>query len=275
MADRLGRTTALWLLVTASTVAFADSGTSKLDDTVWVELAAYRPKVHSAVRLDSDTERGTDLRAEDDLGMKDHPTMPAFLMGLRLADRWRAELEYFNLNRERHALVFPGDGVDFGDGTFNAALGARVDIRTFRLSGGYSFVRTPESEAGLVLGVHVTKFVMGMNGDAIVNGASTPLFEVDKRRSVPAPTLGAYAAHDFAAGWLLDGRVDLLKFNTRGYRGHLINAQANIQYRLTRNFGLGVGWRLDDMRLEGSGASFNGKIEYRFNGPQMFLSAGF
>ncbi len=274
MPHRLHPVATLGLLIATSTAAMADTGAAQLTDTAWLQIAAYRPQVRTALRLDRGNERGTELRAEDDLALNRQPTLPAVLLGLRLADRWRAEFEFFDLRRDRRQVAFPGDGVDFGGGTFNAAAEARVDIRTSRLSAGYSFYRSPASEAGVVAGIHLTKFSMRLEGDAIVNGVSTPLFKEERQRSVPAPTLGAYAAHAFAAGWLVDGRLDLLKFNTRGYRGHLVNAQANVQYRLTRHVGLGLGWRLNDLQLDGQGDSFRGKLDYRFNGPQVFMSVG-
>lgn len=245
------------------------------EQRVWLQISAYRPHVDSGLRLD-DTDsvlRGTPLDGENDFGLADSKTVPALLLGGRLSDRWRAEFEYFALNRSARATT---DGLRFGEGQFVADIDTRMRTRTYRLSAGYSFLRQPDREAGVLVGAHVTDALLSVRGAAVVDGQPVGAFTERRSETVPAPTVGLYGSYRPGAGrWELNGRIDLFKLNIGDYDGRLVNVQANAMYRVTPNVGLGVGWRYHDLRVDADARNFSGEIDYRMSGPQVFLQAGF
>lgn len=244
---------------------------------VWVQVSAYRPSVDSSFRLDRSGGglTGTRIDGEGDLALASRKTVPQVMLGLRLSDRWRAEFEYFSLDRRSSTSVASIGGIRFGDGQFNADIDARLRTHTYRLAAGYSFVRDAQKELGVAVGAHVTDMLVSLQGAAIVNGQPQGAFTERRSETLPAPTLGVYGNYRIGAHWELDGRIDFFKLSYRQYTGRLLNMQANALYRITPQIGLGVGWRRDDLRLEGDRASFSGELRYRFSGPQVFVRAGF
>lgn len=241
---------------------------------VWLQLSAFHPRVDSDLRLDDTRSvlRGTPLDGESDFGLARRKTVPAALLGVRLGERWRAEFEYFSLNRSASTTT---DSIRFGDAQFTADIATRMRTHTYRLSAGYSFVLQPDREAGVLLGAHVTDALVRVRGAAIVNGQPVGAFTEQRSKTLPAPTIGLYGSYRFHPRWELNGRADLFKLNWDDYDGRQLNLQANAVYRITPQVGLGVGWRLHDLRVNADARNFSGELNYRMNGPQVFLQAGF
>ncbi|KQP13675.1 outer membrane beta-barrel protein [Pseudorhodoferax sp. Leaf267] len=274
---RRARHTLPLALALGAGAASAQSTAPAPEPRVWLQVSAYRPNVDSNFRLDRTDSplNGTDIDGESDLGLARHRTVPAVLLGLRISERWRAEFEYLSLNRSSSTSVADIGGITFGDGQFNADIDARLRTHTYRLAAGYSFLRDADKELGVVVGAHVTDMLVSVSGAAIVNGQAVGAFTERRSETLPAPTLGVYGSYRFGSNWQLDGRVDFFKLRYRDYSGRLLNMQANALYRVTPNIGVGVGWRRDDLRVEGDGSNFSGELRYRFNGPQLFVRAGF
>jgi hypothetical protein len=123
--------------------------------------------------------------------------------------------------------------------------------------------------------VHVTDFLIALEGSGSVNGGPVSTRRERQDKTVPLPTLGLYGAYAFAPSWEATGRLDLLSLKVRDYKGRLLNIQANLFYRFTPNVALGVGYRYDDYRLRANRDDWTGKVDYRFKGPQVVLDAGF
>nr|WP_145547752.1 hypothetical protein [Variovorax boronicumulans] len=267
--------TAAAVLACSTGGATAQGLTYAEEPRVWLQLSAFRPNMDSRVRLDETDSvlQGTPLDGENDFGLARRKTVPAVLLGGRLSERWRAEFEYFSLDRSGSAST---DGIRFGDGQFVADIDTRMRTRTYRLSAGYSFLKQPDREAGVLLGAHVTDALLRVQGAAIVNGQPVGAFTERRTETVPAPTVGVYGSWRPGAGrWELSGRADLFKLHIGDYDGRLVNLQANAMYRVTPNVGLGLGWRYHDLRVDADARNFSGEIKYRMNGPQLFLQAGF
>lgn len=258
-----------------SSGALAQGLTVAQDQRVWLQVSAFRPNMDSRVRLDETDSvlQGTPLDGETDFGLARRKTVPAVLLGGRLSERWRAEFEYFSLDRSGSATT---DGIRFGDGQFVADIDTRMRTRTYRLSAGYSFLKASDREAGVLLGAHVTDALLRVQGAAIVDGQAVGAVTERRSETVPAPTVGVYGSWRPGAGrWELSGRVDLFKLHIGDYDGRLVNLQANAMCRLTPHVGLGLGWRYHDLRVDADARNFSGEIKYRMNGPQLFLQAGF
>lgn len=247
-----------------------------LDQKVWVRLGVFHPDIDTTARIDtaSGTAIGSELSFEE-LGLPRRKTLPTLLVGARLGSAWRAEFEYFRLARSGSSTLNAQITVDDTVYPASARVDARFVSNVYRLSGGYSFLKTPQAELGAVAGLHVTSFDIGLTGTGSVAGQPASTTTEQQRKTVPLPTLGVYGAWAFAPSWQTTGRLDYFSLKHGGYDGRLINAQANVLYRFSGSLALGLGWRIDDYKVAADRSSFQGRVEYRFAGPQALLEAAF
>src|SRR5262249_19585565 len=141
------------------------------------------------------------------------------------------------------------------------------DSDIYRLSAGYSFVKTNEAELGVALGLHVTDFKLSLNATGIGGQTGDTL--------APLPTIGGDGADALTPRGLLSGRVDYFSLNYQDYDGRLLNFSAGVDYRFTRNFGVGLGYRYVDYDLTVTKAKFDGGVNYNFKGPVLYLVGSF
>ena len=259
-------------------VATQEPTSGKLNQRYWIQLGAFRPSIDSHIQVDHPQTgaAGTSIDFEDTLGLADKETLPTLLLGARLGERWRMEFEHLSLKRNSTETLLTGDVV-FDDTTYNASasLASEFDSKVSRLSVGYSLYRTPEAEAGVALGLHVTSFKIALEGQGSVNGGPVSVRRASEEKTLPLPTLGAYGTYAFAPDWAASARADLLYLKVGDYKGSLLNLQANVYYRFNPHLALGLGYRLDDYKLKATKPTWTGKLEYRFSGPQLVLDAGF
>lgn len=232
------------------------------------QLGAYVSKVDTTAYLNSSSgARGTQLSFEDDLGFDDSKTMPAFLASMRLGQRWKLEFEYFSLSRDSSRPI--SKTINWGDQSYTVGtvVSSNFDSDIYRLSAGYSFVKNNQAELGASLGIHVTDFSLGLSATGVGAQRADTL--------APLPTIGLYGAYALTPRWLLSGRLDYFSLSHGDYDGSLVNFSAGIDYRFTRNFGMGVAYRHIDYDLTVTRSRFNGGIEYKFNGPLVYITASF
>jgi hypothetical protein len=258
--------------------AASAQGAGSLDQKFWLQLGVFHPSIDSEVRVDRSNNAlsGSDIDMERDLGLSSRKSAPSLLLGARINDRWRAEFEYFSLKRHATQPVL-GSSIVVDDTVFpvNAVLSSRFDSQVYRASVGYSFYKTPQAEAGAVLGLHVTQFKLDFEGEASVGEAPVAVSSERRDKTVPLPTIGFYGTYAFSQNWLGSARIDAFSIKARGTKGSLVNMQANVLYRFTPNLALGGGYRFNEYRVRSDRESFNGKVNYKFHGPQLFVEAGF
>jgi len=239
-----------------------------LTDQWHFQLGAYVAKVDTTAFLNSTAgTRGTQLNFEDDLGFDDSKTMPAFLAAVRLGERWKIEFEYLSLSRDSSRAI--NRTINWGDRTYTVGtvVSSNFDSDVYRLSAGYSFIKDSQKELGVSLGFHVTDFSLGLAATGVGAQAADAI--------APLPTIGLYGAYAFTPKWLLSGRLDYFSLNYGDYDGSLVNVSAGVDYRFTRNFGIGVAYRYIDYDVTVTKSNFNGGVEYKFNGPMVYVNASF
>jgi hypothetical protein len=266
-----------WVGVVA--LAGLSAGPALAQDNFWLQVGAFRPSVDTNLRIDDPFAgtQGTPVDLESGLGLPRRKTLAAVLAGMRFGDRWRLELEHFRLDRSVSQFAIQ-QTIRVEDTTFpvSALIDTQFDSRIFRISGGYSFVRNPTAEVGLVFGVHVTEFDIAIQGTFSSGGGAPATFRSEaKDATVPLPTAGLFASFTLAPGLSLNARGDVFSLRRDGYDGRLVNAQANVTYRFVPNVGIGVGYRFNDYRIEADRGDFTGRFNYEFKGPQVFLEARF
>lgn len=246
-----------------------------LQDKYWVEVSAYFPGVNTEATVGRPGFPGTDVDLETDLDLNKHETLPAVYAGWRFTDRFTLAGEYYALDRNGTRLL--ARDIDFGDSTFPASLEVKSELHSdvYRLTLGYSFIKTDQAEFGAAVGLHATDFKIGVAGQARVGNATS----LENRREstsflAPMPTVGVFGTFEPASKVTLTGRADYMSLKIGDYDGSIFNGQAAIGYRVWRNVDLGVSYRyvkynLDvDKRLQTS-------LRYKFSGPSVFVRIGF
>ena len=269
---RRGRLAAIALALCAGPAA-----AQQAEDRVWLHLAGYWPGIESTARADflATGASGTTVNFENDLGLADRKALPWFAAGARLGNRWRLEFEYFALSRTGTKTI--SQSIAWDDTVFpaSATLDTRFDSDIFRQSAGCSFLRTPQAEAGLAVGAHVTDFNLSLATQTTVGGVQASASSESEDALVPLPTIGLYGRYDFAKSWSLFGRIDYFSFNTGDYGGGLTNTLAGVTYRFNDRFGASLGYRYIDYSLDVEKSDWRGSVDYRFSGPFLQLQLGF
>ena len=238
-----------------------------LVDGFTLEVGAYAPTVKTTAHFDSTLGPGTSVSFEDDLGLDDRKVNAAILGRLRLGERWRIEGEYFALNRSGTRVI--NRTINWGGNIYPVGIvvNSEFDSDIYRLSVGYSFIKNTEAELGVALGLHVTDFTMSLAGANVAKRTGDAL--------APLPTIGVYGSYALTPSWLLSGRVDFFSLSYNDFDGSLVNAVAAVDYRFTRNFGIGLGYRYVDYDLDVTKSNFSGGVKYEFSGPVLYLVGSF
>lgn len=238
-----------------------------LQDRWALEIGAYAPKVKTTANLHGPLGVGTTVSFEEELGLTDRKTMGAILARARLGERWRIEAEYFSLDRSGTQTI--SRTINWGGNAYpvGAVVTSEFNSDIYRLSVGYSFIKDPQKELGVALGLHVTDFTTSLAAAGVGARSGDAL--------APLPTIGLYGAYAFTPKWLLSGRVDYFSLKYDEYDGSLKNLSAGIDYRFTRNFGIGAGYRYVDYQLDATKASFTGSVNYKFSGPMLYATGSF
>jgi hypothetical protein len=89
--------------------------------------------------------------------------------------------------------------------------------------------------------------------------------------------LGLRYDHHFSRRWSasLHGGYFRLKSGEDSTKAELWSARADVEYRFSRHFGLGFAVEGFDLEVEASDSDWQGAINYRYWGPQLYLKARF
>jgi hypothetical protein len=115
------------------------------------------PSTRPAGRLDGPGGQvGTEVSAEEDLGLKERNDLPAILASVRPGARWRIEAEHISLERESSRTL--NRTINWGDNSYTLGTTASASLQTeiYRLSVGYSLVKDAQMEIGVAPGLHAT-----------------------------------------------------------------------------------------------------------------------
>ncbi|GAA4753908.1 hypothetical protein GCM10023264_21320 [Sphingomonas daechungensis] len=234
-------------------------------------------RVHTLVRVDPNaTLNSQDVVFERDLGFERGPDILFFEGEYRFARRWKVSAEYQRLDRENSKTL--DRSIQIGDTTFplNAAVSGRVRSNLYKVQFGWSAVRNDKAEVGISLGAHLTNFLVSVEGQGSVGGSGI-LVQRDERRSTfaPLPNAGLFGSVKVGRDFKIGARANYFQLKIDDFKGGLTDAEANVEWKATRNFGVGVGYRFLKYRLDLTKDKFDGAVRYRFRGPALYVTAAF
>jgi opacity protein-like surface antigen len=263
------------LLATLAAGLATPVAAQSLQDKYWIEVSAYFPSVNTDATVGRPGFPATDVDLETDLNLNKHETLPAVYAGWRFTDRFTLAGEYYALDRNGTRLL--ARDIEFGDTTFPASLEVKSELHSdvYRLTLGYSFIKTDQAELGAAIGLHATDFKIGVSGQGRVGNATG----LENRREstsflAPMPTVGVFGTFEPMPKVIMTGRADYMSLKIGDYDGSIFNGQAAVAYRVYRNVDLGVSYRYVKYKLDVD-KRLETHLDYRFSGPSVFVRIGF
>jgi hypothetical protein len=239
-----------------------------LHDSFYFALGAFVPKTTTSAQLDSSTlGAGANIDFERALGITNQKTVPDAFARWRISDRWRAEAEYFALNRMGSKVL--EQQIQWGDKVFAVGtdITSKFNFADVRVSGGYSFFRTPDKELGVGLGFHVASYNVGL--DAAGSGDEA------KKVTAPLPVLSAYGTFALTEKWAVGARLDRFAISYDKYDGNLTSMGVDLNYQPFKHVGFGFAYRSLFITLKATGDQLTAKFAQTFQGPLLYMNASF
>lgn len=262
--------------VAALALLAAPGMAQSLEKTWLLQVGLYLPQVDSSLRVDSsDGVLGTVVDFERDLGFERNGVLPAFMLEWRPGDDWLVNAEYYALGRSSTATL--DRDIAIGDTVYpvNGQVSAGFDSDIFRFTVGNRFFQRKNLEIGAAIGLHGTDFSVFVEGDGAVNGQTAGFQSESRSVFAPLPTIGLFLNARPAKNVQINARFDWLSLSIDDYSGRLVNTEVSASYSVQKNIDLGVMYRLVDYQVRVRRENWNGRVDYQFKGPAVFVQVGF
>jgi len=239
-----------------------------LNDRFSFELGAFYFQTSTQAGLSgANGGGGVAVDFESALGLEDRNWGGIGGFVWRMSERWRLEVEYFELNRSASRTL--ATEVRWGDKVYpiGSTVTSSYDFSDARVGVGYSFFKRPDKELGIGLGLHVASIASTIQATGIGAEAADVL--------APLPVLSLYGAFALTNEWAVRVRADWLSVNYGAYSGSLRNTAIDVLYQPFRHVGFGLGTRTLVLDVEVDKSSWRGRARTAFSGPTAYMTVSF
>ena len=239
------------------TVAFADK---------WMlRLGAYIVDgADTTVAINSPIGVGTIIDFQRDLGGEDGDTIPRIDAYYRFNERHRIDFTWFKIDRQGERTL--AIDLQIGDENFFVSETVFSDIKyeLYRLGYAFSFYHSPKVELSVTAGLNVTSYDLKFQNDTGDKFESAGL-------TVPLPMFGLRMAYAITPKWYLRYVSEAFFFEIEDkFRGALLNYELSTEYRIFKNFSLGIGLARIGVDAEIDDNDWNGKVTDTYRGYTAF-----
>ena len=223
---------------------------------------------------------GEKVSLEDDLGYDDDDH--TYMVGgyWRFASRHRIAIGYFESDRDAKGVA--NTDIDIGEGEtlpVGAGFDSKFNIKVLPVQYAYSFIKNDKFELAGTAGFHWYSIDYKIAGAAGIGN-----IDVNARVSVdadaPMPLIGLGLDYYLTERWnfSLLGEAFWMNIDSGenlSFKGTIYNLQASTEYWIWNHLGVGAGLNYFALDVDVDDSSWNGKLEYDYWGPQIYLTSRF
>lgn len=251
-------------------------GPNLLEDKFNATLGNFILETNTSVRLDGPAgEVGTDFDWEENFGGSDGNRFRVD-GSWRFADRHKVRGMWFNFERNR-STVF-NEEVDWGEVTFpvDATVDGRFKFDIYELAYEYAFLKRENLELSGSFGFHLAQFEVGMTADVDTGGGGGTVEIGDKGElNAPLPVIGGRVIYRIHRDFWIDAMVQFFALEYENVDGRLIDSRIGVLWQPRSWGGIGIGYNRFDMDVDVSRSKYTGKLDWIYDGPQIFYSVSF
>ena len=238
-----------------------------VEDRLRLEINLLWASPSTKLRVDeSPTQPGTEINAEDDLGLDDSQLLPQVELTLLPGERHLIRLSRFAIDRS--AAKHLEKNISFDDQDY--LVGERVDsilnLTMFGLTYGYRFIRTQQAEISASFGIQIAD----VEANAVVRSR---VVRESESGVAPLPLLGLEGRYDFSPRWSMEARVQYLTVNETDVDGSILDARLGVTWRMNPYLLFGLGYRTFQIDVNSADEDTPGFVDLTVSGPLLFVRA--
>ena len=238
-----------------------------IEDRLRVEVTLLGASIDTRLRVDeSPTLLGTEISAEDDLGLDDFDLMPQAEITFLPGDHHLIRLSGFSSRRSASTII--DQEIFFDDEVYEP--GERVDselnLTMFGLTYGYRFLARDAYELTGTFGIQITSVdVNALVRSRVVRDSESGV--------APLPMVGVEGRYDFTPRWSAEARAQYLTANIDDVDGSILDARLAVTWRMNPYLVFGLGYRTFTIDIESTGEDLPGLVDMSYDGPLLFMRA--
>jgi len=221
-----------------------------------------------ASRRSATTAAGDALAVEELPGASDRRSALKLDALLRAGFYHRFEFSWVELDWGGTGVL--ARDVSFGEETFppGTLLQSSLYWQSASVGYGYSVIRDGQKELGVSAGISYARIELDLVAPDLDRAES---FQVE----TPLPTIGVYGAVPLRGQWTVGAEIRLFAVDFDEYSGYSGFAGLTVERRFGESLGIGVGYDLYALSLDAGDDALDGSLEFRNQGPRLFLAWSF
>lgn len=245
-----------------------------------IDAGAFLASFDTTLRIDNSNApgQGTEINLEDDLDYDDSTVTYLFGGYWRFAKHHRLYASYFVFDRDSSAQL--NKELEVGDEVFpvGAGIASEFNLKIIPIAYGYSFINNEKHELTGILGLHWFKADFSIAGYA--SAGSTPVdADASADANVPLPVIGFSYEYRFTERWTAGAMAQAFYLKASGssldFSGSLLNLGVKTEYWLFKNVGIGAAVNYFNLDVDVEDSDWKGALEYKYFGPQIYVSVRF
>jgi hypothetical protein len=238
-----------------------------IEDRFRVEVNLLGASPSTTMRVDeSPTLPGTELSAEDDLGLDDYQLLPQVELTLLPGEQHLVRLSAFAIHRSADKRIERPISFDNEDYRVGERVDSLLNLTMFGLTYGYRFLVHPRGEIAATFGIQIAD----VEANAVVRSR---VVRESESGVAPLPLMGVEGRFDFSQRWAVEGRLQYLTVNESNVDGSILDARLGVTWRVNPYLALGLGYRSFQIDVDSADEDTPGFVDLKITGPLLFVRA--
>jgi len=244
-------------------------------DRVSIWLGAYDANTNTNIGAsDKSGQLKGNVNLEDDLGFKDHKTVPRARLDFLIGDSQGFSFDYFSVNRSRSKTL--SSDISYGGNSYDASASVRGKLDFDFGSAAYRWWFGHENDVfGVGVGGAYYRVHAGISGDATLNDNTVGYASTSAEESAWAPMLQLGWRHAFSDSWRMYFDASGVKKNGGNLNGHIYNAALGLEWFPWHNVGVGAEYNYTKIRLNDDKRNYDADLDMKLDGPSLYLRLRF
>ena len=238
-----------------------------VEDRMRVEVNLLGASPSTTMRVDeSPTQPGTEISAEDDLGLDDFQLLPQAELTLLPGERHLVRLSAFAIHRSADKRIEKPISFDDEDYRVGERVDSLLNLTMFGLTYGYRFVLQQRAEIAATFGIQIAD----VEANAVVRNR---VVRESESGVAPLPLIGLEGRFDFTPRWAVEARVQYLTVNEEHVDGSILDARLGVSWRVNPYLLVGLGYRTFQIDVDSADEDTPGFVDLSVDGPLLFVRA--